>query len=295
VFLKEENKGILSLVLLAWIFATMGVFARYLSTDFELFEQTYLRIGLAFLLGCILFVHKIDVRKICAASKKDLLILAFRAVTLYLGVVLFTEAILSTAYGNASFVASLPLMPLLGYILLRETLKMRTLLYILLSFIGVALIAITDFSTMKIGYGEVVALLSLVSFDLSYIARRWHSDYLNNYESAVVIFGIGALFLFLTSMILGENLPTVDQFSLSIVAVLLIAAIFNVANLLLTNYGFAHVKVAVATNILTLEVVFALAYGIFLFKEIPVLREVLGGALILYSVYMVNRLESSNK
>lgn len=291
--LSQRTRGVFSLILLAWVFATMGIFARYLDLSFDLFEQTYLRIGLAFLFGMALFWSHLNFRKLKTIGKKDILVLVFRSVCLYLAVVMITEAFLHTKYSNASFVATLPLLPLLGYFLLGETIKIKTIFYILVGFIGFSMISVADFSNLSIGYGEIMAFGSMILFDLSYIGRKWHSNHLSNYESTVFMFAAGAIFLFLTSIIVGEGLPTADLFTWSVIGVLVVASLFNVVNLLLTNYGFEHVKVAVAGNILTLEVIFALLYSLFLFQEIPVLREVVGGTLILISVYLVNKTESN--
>jgi len=291
VLLGQPKKGILALVVLAWTFATMGVFARYLATEFALFEQTYLRIGLAFLIGVIVFYSKCNFKKMRLLPKKDFFVLVGRSIFLYLGVVMITAAFLQTKYSNATFAASLPLMPLLGYALLKERIKIRTVFYILLGFFGLTLIVFKDLNLFSIGYGEMLAFGSLLFFDLSYIGRRLHSDYLNNYESTVFMFAVGSVFLFLTSLCTGERLPTLNHFSSLTIIALIGAAVFNIANLFLTNYGFQNVKVAVAGNILTLESVFALLYGIFLFKEIPSLFEWIGSALILTSVFLVNRSE----
>ncbi len=291
--MSENKKGVVALVVLAFVFATMGIFARYLATSFELFEQTYLRIGLAFLLACVVFSRDISWSKYKNLSKNDLGVLIFRSITLYLGVTLFTEALLNTKYGNASFIAALPLLPIMGYFLLGERLKTKTVLYVCIGFVGVLLISLVNFSTFKIGYGEVMALLSMLAFDFSYIARKWHSDYLNNKESTTFMFFAGAIFLFITSLVLGEPTPTLDQFTPFILLALFAGAIFNVANLFLTNYGFQRLKVIVAANILTLETIFALLYSVFLFKEAPLLRELIGGALVLISVYLVNRSETT--
>lgn len=289
--LSQQRKGVISLVVLAWVFATMGLFARYLSVDFDLFEQTYLRIGLAFVLGILLFYRHLNFRKFASLPRKDVLVLIFRSLCLYLAVVMITEAFLTTKYSNASFVATLPLLPLLGYWLLGETIKLKTIFFILLGFVGFILITIRNISELSVGYGEMMAFGSMILFDLSYIGRKWHSNHLNNYESTVFMFAVGAIFLFLTSILVGEELVTGNLFSSSVVIVLVVAALFNVANLFLTNYGFEHVKVAVAGNILILESIFALLYGLFLYQEIPVLREIIGGMLILLSVYFVNRSE----
>lgn len=287
-----NQAGIIALILLAWVFATMGIFARYLDTSFDLFEQTYLRIGCAFLLGILVFWRDIKWEKLKTLPGRDIAVLAFRGVSVYLGVVLFTEALLNTKYGNASFIAVLPLLPLFGYVFLKEKLALRTVGYILVGFFGVALIAVNDFSNLSFGYGEIMAFLSMIAFDFSYVARRWHSDHLSNKESAVFMFAIATVFLFACSYLLGEGLPSVSDFTPLIIATLIISALFNLANLVLTNYGFQHVKVGIAGNILTLETVFALAYSVLLFSEIPTARELLGGALVVASVILVNRSEN---
>jgi drug/metabolite transporter (DMT)-like permease len=291
VLLTQSRKGTIALVVLAWTFATMGIFARYLSGEFALFEQVYLRIGLAFLVGILAFYPRCNFKKIYLLPKKDFFVLVLRSICLYVGVVMITAAFLHTKYSNATFAASLPVMPLLGFILLKERIKIRTVFFILLGFFGLALMVFKDLQITSVGQGEILAFGSLLFFDLSYVGRKLHSDYLNNYENTVFMFAIGAIFLFSTSMMIGETLPTMTQFSLLTIAVLALAAICNVANLFLTNYGFQNVKVAVASNILTLEAVFALLYGIFLFREIPTLYEWIGSILILLSVFLVNKSE----
>lgn len=290
--LTAQKKGIIALVALAWVFATMGVFARYLSTEFALFEQTYLRIGLAFLIGVMLFYPKCDWGKIYTLPGRDWLILTFRAVCLYLAVVMITEAFLHTKYSNATFAASLPLLPLFGYFLLKEKIKLRTVAYIILGFAGLAIMTLNEVSWFGFGYGEIVAFGSLILFDLSYVSRKWHSAHLNNYEITVVMFAIGAVFLFVTSLSVGEGLPSAGQFSILTLAILAVAALFNVANLILTNYGFQNSKAAVAGNILALEAVFALLYGLTIFDETLTSREVIGSVLIFSSIYFVNRSET---
>lgn len=289
---NNRNKGIIALITLAWVFATMGVFARYLGTEFELFEQTYLRIGLALLIACLIFGYRISWTKYLKLNKKDILILCFRAVCLYLGVVLITEGLMNAKYANASLAAVVPIMPVMAFFLLKERIALKTVAFIIFGFSGVCLISFDGLSLDRFGYGELMAFISLIFFNLSYIGRKWHSDYLNNYETTIFMFFVGALFLLITSMLLGEGLPSANQFSWSIILALIGGAVFNVINLLLTNYGFQHVKASVAGNILTLEVVFALGYGLFLFQETPVIREILGGLIILTSVYFVNKIEN---
>jgi drug/metabolite transporter (DMT)-like permease len=289
--LSQSKKGVIALIALAWVFATMGVFARFLSTEFDLFEQTYLRIGLAFLIGAVIFSSQCNWRLFKNLPGRDLAIIIFRTACLYLGVVMITEAFLHTKYSNATFAASLPLLPVFGYFLLKEKIKVRTVGYILLGFVGLVIMTVEDSTQLSVGYGELMALGSLILFDLSYVTRKWQSEHLNNYETTVAMFLIGTVLLFATSVSIGEGLPTVEQFTPVTLGILFIAALFNVANLILTNYGFQNVKAAVAGNIISLESVFALGYGIVLFGEVMTGRELIGSAVILFSVFMVNRSE----
>ena len=96
-----------------------------------------------------------------------------------------------------------------------------------------------------------------------------------------------------SSFFFGESLPNFAVFNIGTLVVIAIASLANIANLYLVNYGFNRVEAHVAGNILTLETAFALVFGILIYQEIPVLRELLGSALIIFSVYQMNRLEST--
>ena len=67
----DREKGVLSLILLALVFASMGLFARYLSTGFLLFQQVYLRMLAAFVIGYIVFRKELDFSKFNKLSKRD--------------------------------------------------------------------------------------------------------------------------------------------------------------------------------------------------------------------------------
>jgi len=155
----------------------------------------------------------------------------------------------------------------------------------------VVFISVPDFRNVLLwGHGELMTLISVVFFSLSYIARKWQSKALNNYEITAVIFAISMAIVFITSISLGEGLP-LSNWSYFLLAVVVGAGLFNVGNLLLTNYGFERVEAVLASNILALESLFAIAIGFMFFRETPVVRELVGGTLILISVIKMNQLE----
>lgn len=290
--LTQKQKGVISIVLLALLFASMGVFARYMQTNFTLFQQVYLRIAAALMLSLFFFKNKINFGKIYKISLKDWVVLIFRSLMLYVfGVSLFTYGIINAKYSNVSFISALPLTAVFGFILLKEKFTIKKMAYVMLAFLGVIFISVTDMRNLfNWGRGEFVTLVSVVFFSLSYIGRKWHSKLLNNYEITTLIFLISFVFVFLTSFFMGEGLPT-HNWSYFLGLVVLFAGLFNVGNLYLTNYGFERVEAVFASNLLTLESLFAIVVGFIFFREVPVMRELVGGAMIIFSVIKMNELE----
>ncbi|HSW96973.1 MAG TPA: DMT family transporter, partial [Candidatus Saccharimonadales bacterium] len=152
---SDRKKGIIALIILAFVFATMGIFVRFLQTDFTILQQTYLRIFAAFVLGLILFRKDLNFSKLRKISKKEWGILVLRSVSLYLiGVTLLSQAYVSAKYTNVSFVGALPMTAILGFIVLREKVTVQKIAFVLLGFIGVAFIAVKDYSQVFIwGHG----------------------------------------------------------------------------------------------------------------------------------------------
>ncbi len=292
---REKSKGVLSLIGLAFVFASMGIFARELSVSFTVLQQTYLRIFTAFILALIIFNNDLDFRKIKQISRREWSILILRSITLYLiGVTLISQAFITTKYSNAAFIGGLPMTAILGFLFLKEKVTAEKIIYLILGFAGVVLIAVKDYSGLfSWGQGEIFALIASVSFAVSYIARKWQGDLLNNKEIATIIFLISSILLFITSVGIGEGTPSVKSFSGFIILVILISAIFNVANLFLTNYGFQKVEAVIAGNLLMLEVVFAMMFSIFLYRETLLAREIIGGLAIVVSAYQMNKLSKA--
>jgi drug/metabolite transporter (DMT)-like permease len=280
----DKENGIISLILLALTFASMGLFARYLSTGFLLFQQVYLRLFAAFIIGFLVFRKQIDLRKFKNLPRKDWVVIVWRAVSYsLLGIVLFTQAIIITRYSNVSFISSLPMTAILGFLLLHETFNLKKLSLVILAFIGVVLISVKDYTNILAwGNGEILTLISTVFFSLSYIARKWQSDILNNYELTVVNFLVAFLAVFIVSLCKGDGLP-IAGWNWGLLSAIVGAGIFNVLNTFLTNYGFQKIKAVLASNILTLESFFAIILGFLFYRETPFAKDLLGGIIIIIS------------
>jgi len=293
---SDREKGIISLVLLALVFASMGLFARYLATGFLLFQQVYLRMLAALLVGIIVFRKQIDFSKFNRVSYRDWVVIILRAVCYSLfGIILFTQAILITKYANVSFIGALPMTAVLGFVLIGEKFTWKKAFYILIAFMGVFLISVKDYSHLfDWGRGEIITLIATVFFSVSYVARKWQSDLLNNKELTVINFLVAFLVVFLVSLFKGDGLPLVG-WNWGLLLAVIGAGAFNTMNVFLTNYGFQKVEAVLASNILTLESFFAIILGFIFYKEAPLLKDLFGGIVITYAVIAMNKLEQNNE
>lgn len=287
---SNRSKGVSALILLAFVFACMGIFARFLNLGFSLFQQVYLRVLAAFFLGFIIFGKKIGFAKLKKIPANEWFLLIFRSVIFYpVGVVFFTAAVIESKLSSVSFIHTLPIVAILGILLLKEKINTEKFLLVATSFLGVALIVVKDYHVfLQIGKGEIYALFATLAFGFSYVSRRWHSALLNNQEITQLMFLIAAPVLFAISLTIGEGIPT--TWNGNLIFVILIAGLFNVLVIYLSNYGFQKIEAVFANNILTLEALFAIFLGFIFYGEVPIARELIGGFLIIASAIRMNSL-----
>lgn len=285
-----------ALVVLTAIFATMSVLARFLSTDFTILQQVYLRVFVAMLLAFAVFHKHLRWKKIARLPLREWGVIAFRGfVTYSVGVVLISWAATTTLIGNISFIAALPFVPLLGFLFLKEKVTWWKLAFVLASLLGVSLLAVRDFSNvLSWGFGDIVAIIATLGFAVGYVTRRWHSGVLNNQEITTLTFVWGAGFVFVLSLFLGEGAPPLDA-PWGVWLAVLAGGIFNVANLFLVNYSFEHVDAVRAGNLLNLEAAWGLLFGFLVYQEWPSWYGLFGGIIIVASTIGMNMYTRRNE
>jgi len=288
---SNKQKGILALIGLAFTYASFGFFTRYLSLSFEFFQQLYLRILAGLIIGFLIFGKNFDFSKFKKITLNEWLLLIFRAAAYYLfGAALFNKAVLLTKISTVAFIGSIPMTAILGFLILKEKVTTKKIFFITLSFIGIMIISISDFSDFSLGQGEILALMSVFFVSLSIVFRKYQTKLLNNVEITQIQLFIAFIFIFITSLLMKEGLP-INNWNENVLFIVSTAGLANVLMIFFTNYGFEYVKTSIAANILTLEMFFALLIGLLIYQEIPSLKEILGGVLILFSVIQMNKLE----
>lgn len=293
---SERQKGLIALLLLAIIYGILPLIPRFLSTSFQLMQQVYLRIFAGFLISLFIFRKQINFGKILKMPLKEWTIIVLRAAIYYLfGVVLYTQALLLTKISNVVLIGAIPSTAVLGFIILREKATLPKLLLVLLSTLGVFIISVKNFSNLfSLGQGEVMALFSTFLASLGFISRRWHGKDLNDREISTLILFFAAFLIFLISTIKGEGLP-VSNWNWGIFLALLLGGFLIAAISFLMNYGFSRVNAVLGSNIIATEPVFAIFFAFLVFRELPVVKEVLGGLFIVGSAIAMNKIENKGQ
>jgi len=271
----------------------MGFFARALSIQFTILQQVYLRIGAAFFLALVIFSNDLQYKKLKKISAREWFVLIIRSISIYvLGVTLFSQAVVVAKISNVSFISSLPIVALLGFLFLQEKISWQKIVYLIVGVLGVVLVAVKDYTNLlSWGPGEGLALISSVFIAFNFIARRWHTKLLNNKEIAVLMFAISTPILISISLLKHESLSLPITWSLFTIFVIIMAGLINVAHAFLANYGFERIETVLANNLLILSTVFATILAFFIYHEVPTIKEFIGGALIILSAYQMNRLK----
>lgn len=288
-----RQKGILALFILVLGFGLIAISARYMSFYFSLFQQLYLSSGVAFIISLFIFPRTLTWRRIKRIPRRDQVIMLLRIIFgSLLASSLYRESLVLTKISNVTFIQSIPFNAIFGFLLLKEKFNLKKLGLLIVAFIGVLLISVQDYASVwHFGRGEVFSLISSAVFALSFLSRKWQSDQLSNKEITQILLFFTTVVLVIASLVTGEGLPDLN-WDIMLYFSILTTGILSVTNLLLINYGFRHVRAVLASNILTLEGVFATLLAILFYREFPSAKELAGGLIILLSIFKMNRLDS---
>jgi drug/metabolite transporter (DMT)-like permease len=209
-----------------------------------------------------------------------------------LGITLYNVAIgqaqRSLTSGTTSFlVASAPIwMALLGSLVFKERLGLKGWAGILLSFLGVTLIALGSKSGLRFQPAALLALAAALCQSLLFLGQK---PFLKRYSPLqVTTYAIWAGTLFLLPFG-GGLLAAMARAPLATSDAVVYLGIFPGALGYLTwSYGLARLPAATAGSFLYLVPPIALGLGWLAFREVPAGLALQGGALVLIGVALVN-------
>ena len=290
MFKNEKNKGILSLILVAGSTAVVAVVARFLSEYLNAYWQLFCRVSIALLLTVVLFRSKINIENVKNASKKDLWLLILRSAAHFAGIVLWVTAVPMTKLFTVTLIDSVPFSAILGWIMMKEKLSAGKLLWTAVTVLGVILVSLKSVGeNLTFGTGELLLVISGFSLAFRSVSVRWHHQKLNDWELTSVILLLTTFLLGAVLFIRGENVPSGIVLP-NVISLTFIGGVINVINLYFSHYGYRQIEAVLAGNILQLEILFGLVIGFLIFAELPNFREIIGSAVLIFSIYKINKL-----
>lgn len=288
---NESLFGTIALVLVALLGSSMGIYARELATDLNVFEQVALRsaIGAALLLA--LMRQHIRFRKLGSAPRKDVFLLSFRALAIYcFAICLGTLAFVHGKYTSIAIVMALPIPAIMGVTLFNDSLTARNSALAITAFLGAVLtIWAGSREAADIDWPLILALASAVFMSFGILAQRWQSDHFNLAETTFFMLAFATFVLAGLTVAVWVATHELPQPSLWLFGVATVAGATSVAFMLLSNYGVPRVSGIVVNNSLALQPVFAAGIGALVYSDKLGVLEAIGATMILASIVFLKR------
>ncbi|HSX01489.1 MAG TPA: DMT family transporter [Candidatus Saccharimonas sp.] len=296
---KLYRRAVAALVAVAVSYAALNVAIRLMSPGFGPITQTYLRLLVGVIIALIIFRRQLRLQALRTIPLRDWAVLILMGTVGYsLGVIFVTLGALHAILINVSVLTStIPFFAAIyAFLVLRKPTPRHLLGFLVLSFIGAAMVATHTFppALHNLGLGELYVVLSAACFAWFGIGRQLLTRHLNNAEITVATMSIACLSSLIGAVFTGETLHPEAFLNPLVLLGLAIGAICNVMATQFENFAFQHINVVAGSQILLLENAVSPVAGYLLYAEVPTSYEVLGALLIIGSVYSAIRLEAKS-
>lgn len=273
-----KNKSLMEIHLAVFLFGLSGLFGKFLSLPSMIIVLGRVLFSSAFLLIIMLYLKK-DIK---LKQQKHYFYLAVMGVILAIHWSTFFKSIqMSTvAIGLLTFSTFPVFVTFLEPYFFEEKIKLSDIVTAIITFLGVVLVIPKFQLGNSLTQGVVWGIISGFTYAILSMLNR---KYVKEYSSAVIAFYeqfVAAIvlipFLFLQKSIFNLR---------DILLLMILGTVFTGIAHSLFIKGLKNVKTQTAGIISSLEPVYGIIFAAFLLREIPTLREVLGGAVILSTVF----------
>jgi len=216
-------------------------------------------------------------------NKELLLRGGLAGIFLGLGYIFQTLGLERTGAAITGFITGLYVVitPLLAAFILKEKITNFTWFCILIATVGLGLISIQGFS---VGIGEIFVLVGAFFFGAHIIALSKWSAGRDAYAMTIVQLAVCAFLSGIASIPGGYSFPP----DTGVWSVVVFTAVFATAiAFIIQTWSQAHMSATRVAVILTMEVVFAALFAIFLGGESLTLQITVGGVLVIVAMYLI--------
>jgi drug/metabolite transporter (DMT)-like permease len=276
--MNTRNKSLLEIHFAVFLFGVSGLFGKLLSLPAIIIVLGRVAFSSIFLLLLLLYIKK-DIK---LKEKKHYFYLIIMGIILAIHWTTFFQSIqVSTVATGLLAFSTFPIfVTFLEPYFFKEKIRLSNILVAAITFLGVILVI----PSFEFGNSTTQGVLwGLVSGFTYAILSILNKKYVKEYSSVIIAFYeqfIAAIilipFYFLQKPIFQLN----DIFLLALLGVVFT----GISHLLFIN-GLKNIKAQTAGIISSLEPVYGILFAAFLLSEIPSIREVLGGMIILGAVF----------
>lgn len=269
-----KDKGVTEVHLAVLLFGLSGLFGKLISLPSIIIVLGRVCFSSIFLFLLLVFLKK-DIR---LNRKRDYLYLTLCGVILALHWSTFFQSIkVSTvAVGLLTFSTFPVFVTFLEPLFFKERLEIKDIIISLITFLGVALILPDNGTGTWTSQGVIWGLISGFTYGILSILNR---NFVKSYSGIIVAFyeQCAAFIIMLPFLFLQNTVFSTEQ----ILLLVLLGVVFTGVSHTLFISSLKSIKTQKAGIISCLEPVYGIVFSIFLIGEIPDLREIIGGAIIL--------------
>lgn len=269
--------------------SSIWIFIRALSPVLPVTAQLFWRLFAASILILIIFWKRISTKQLLEISFTDFMWIFLRAFGLYtLGTTLAGNAIQETKYGTVILFLSLPVGGLLATVLLKEKLKPRAWVAIILSSFGVALAVMDRYGiSIEGGRGELLAFLASIVMAVALITRRWQSSSLNEFELTFGVLFIGSIQFLVGNIIF--KIPLGFDPSLASITLISLSGLWTAAFLYCVAQALMKMKIYKVNLVFGFQPLLGVIIGSLLYQEDISIFSILAALILLSSIFILNR------
>jgi drug/metabolite transporter (DMT)-like permease len=281
---REQKLAVGAMFALSLSYGVAGFTARELQQEMGTWQQ----LALQSWFGCaaawvMLWItqRRFLPAPISAQGRRELI--ACAVIGRVLGSVTFIQACQYAPLGNVGWLSALPTSVLFAWLVWGERVSSREVVLLGVGVVGVGLIVGPSFGSLgSLGFGELCALVSTIVVGFASRLGRNSVKEADAWSATVLLLLVTAIASTLVALCLDGTLVFPSLGRLPVFALVVLMVVGGSTGSL---YGYAHLPASLATAILTLEAVWAMVLGYFVYSEVPSTMGILGGALIAWSAY----------
>ena len=279
-----KNKEIFSLHAAVMLFGLAGVIGKFvgLSAIFITFARTF------FSAVFLLIVMLIKRENILLNNRNDYYLIVLAGVIMAIHWFTFLQAIdmATVAVGTITF-STFPLfVTFLEPFFYKEKLKLKNIIVAIVMLLGI-LITIPEFSLKnQMTSAIVIGMIGSLSYALLCLINRYFSK---SYDGKMICLyeqGVAAFVLLPSLFIVEINLTIVDFLALVFLGIVCTAIAHSIY-----ISSLKKIKVHTASIISGMESVYSIVLALILLHEMPSMKEIFGGALVLMTVFYASLID----